>query len=581
MSAIDIFQPYVDFFHKAVDFALQKPLLFAFSSLLTISLTTIYITHNQSIFRIEDLRLQVKTIRRVPYWIPFVGSQVEFSAQSQAWLLAQARKRRAGVFALRLTGQDYIIIASPLLCDAISNSEAISAKAYDDLQIRRFIGHPQITNNVFDRINQAHVDCMTDHSRLQKLTQLLESNTYNFISPSRSWVDQAQWERTADVKPISETPTLAVSALITTLIRDFASHIIFSSMIGNSFLDANADFVTDFFNFSSKYSMFMTGLPYWIAPGLGPPALSREKCLRALDTLVTAIAQELDRSTLGGLGAGLLYDVDAVHPAIRELVRQARQDTTVGFRPRPIACEILEFLWRMIFQTVHSVIWTIIYLSMEGDEHKSALNSVQKELKDVVVIRKAPPNGLPFPDPPSMKFNLVSKYGRAIENQLPVLRATISEVQRLETQLEQYLTVEEDFVLARSSADDEKENQDGSLIAGMAEKYQMWEGDQIYVAYGAANKDSQYWDRPQRFVPSRFLARDEPAKGANAIAMSRGFGLEATEEIMLIVVALLSSFDFSSIEGDKGLNHPGTTFVAGVGVPKRDISVRVTRRPIA
>lgn len=531
---------------------------------LTLILATRARSQAWSTFRAADPDADTRSIQRLPYWFPYFGTTPFLRFRSQSWLLSQSRAYQSGVVALHLSGQDHIVVTSPALQARLSDTTTpVSTRPYGDTRSRRLFNNSQTTEGKSSRISKALQTYSNDNARLAKVTRLLEAHAYNFVSGCESWVDQAQWERSAEVQTLSESPTLSVSASLPTLTRDFSSHIMLSTLLGTSFVEANPGFINDFFVFSGKFSTFMTGLPYWFAPGLGPPALARERCLLVLDGLVTAMVADMDGRSMQGTGAGMLYDLEDVHPAVWDLIKNARLD---GVRTRTMSCEVLEIVWQTTFPAVNMVVWLVIYLFMDGDSNKIALQNIRAELKSVLEVIQPKPTGLPFKDPPRLNFSTDVSSG--LEKNCPIMQGALLEVQRLETELEEYLTVTEDFVL-----------QSGSK--SIHEQFKMKKDDLIYAAYGATNKDGQYWDRPRRFAPSRFILKGadtaEQLSVENRLPKMRSAQHQMLRaDVLCIVAALLAFYDIGSLD-DGGLTYPGSNIVAGIGVPK-DFKSKVTRR---
>ena len=535
---------------------------------LTLILVTRAASQIRSTYRGSNPDSNTRAISRLPHWVPYFGNTPIFFLRSQSWLLGESRACQSGIFALHLSSRDYLVVTSPDLQARLTDpATPVTTNQHDELRSRRFFGNRQVTGIATKRISKAVLAYTTDESRIIKLTRLLESQAYNFISPSESWVDQAQWERTADVTVISGKPTLSVSASLPTLIRDFSSYVMVSTILGTSFVDTNPGFIGDFFIFSYKYATFMTGLPYWVAPGLGPPALARERCLLILDGLVDAIIADLDGKSMQGMGTGMLYDLEDVHPAIWDLIRQARSEGAKE-NIRTISSELLEIIWHMTFSSANMVIWLVLYLSMDGDSNKMALQSINEELKSVVKVVKPEPTGLPIEDAPRLQFS-AAVSGKL--NNCLTLRAALLEIQRLETEAEEYLTVTDDFILQSD------ETGSGS------EKFQLKTGDHIYAAYGATNKDTKFWDRPKRFAPSRYILKEDDDKKEtvnNKLPKTRGEHHSVLRvDVLCIVAALLAFYEIGSLD-DGGLKHPSSKIVAGVGVPK-EFKCKISRRLVA
>lgn len=553
-------------------FFVQNPWASLLQILFTICILTRTLTQFGSSLRSADPKSGTKSIPRLSYWIPFVGSSATFSFRAQDWLLETSRSLESNVFGLRLYGRDYIVVTTPALQELLtSKSSPVTTKDYDNLRSSRFFNNRRVSSATSDRISKSLQMYLADSRRISKFTRLLEVHSYNFISPSKSWVDQAQWERGSDINILKEKPVLTVSASLAKLVRDFSANMILSTLLSTSFVEANANFVEDFFSFSSSYSTFMTGLPYYIAPGLGPPALAREKCLLALDSLVDATTAELDGNSMSGKGTGMLYDLDDLHPAIWNIVKQARTESTVKLDRRVLASEILEVIWNTTFASVNMTLWALVYLFGQDGENKSVLEEIKLEIKKAVEVVKPKPTGLPFEDPPRLKF-VTSKEPTDIEKQCPTLYNSLLEILRLETEQEQYLVTQDDFVLSADAAPDPNSTKKPALLSNVVEKFQLRKGDKIYVPFGANNRDAYYWDRPRRFAPNRYKL----AGGTHPRLSRTRWGFETTSlsESMCILIALLSFYEFENIK------HPGRRIVAGAGVPKGTLRATISRRKL-
>lgn len=556
---------------QILNLIVQNPWASLLQLLLTIFIITQTLTRVRPDLRSAAPKSGTKSIPRLSYWIPFVGNSLSFSFRPQSWLLDISRHLQSNVFGLRLYGRDYIVVTSPALQELVTDSSApFSTRNYDDQRRSRFFSNRGVSSTTSDRISKALNTYLADSSRTSKLARLLEVHSFNFISPSQSWVDQAQWERGSEINILSEKPTLSVSASLLTLARDFSTNMILSTLLSTSFVEANPKFIGDFFHFSSSYSSFMTGLPYYVAPGLGPPALSRERCLLALESLVDAIAAELSGNSMSGKGTGMLYDLDDVNPAIWEVVKQA---STVGKLNRRVsASEVLEVVWNTAFASVNIVLWTLIYFFEKNGENKSLLEEVKIEIKKVAKVEKSKPTGLPFEDPPRLKF--ASKVPNDVEKQCPTLYNALLEVLRLETEPEEYFTVQDNFVLSADAAPDPNSTKKPALLSNVVEKFQLKKGDKVYVPYGATNKDTYYWDRPRRFAPNRYGLAGGTRTQPRLPRMRSGYQFASLSESMCIVIALISFYEFEEVK------HPGTKIVAGVGVPKGDLKATVSRRKL-
>lgn len=547
---------------------------------LCLLLTTCIVTRTFTQFRLSLRRADPKTgtnsIPQIPHWLPYLGNTPLFSVRPQSWLLELSRRCQSSVFGMTLYGRDYIVITSPALQASLTDpSVSVSTKLFEDQRRVRFFDHRYISSAASDRISTAFNSYISDSSRTSKLTRLLETHAYNFISPSKSWVDQSQWERGADIKVLETSPHLLVSASLVTLTRDFSAHMLFSALLGTSFIEANPNFPADFFSFSSKYGTFMTGLPYWIAPGLGPPALARERCLTVLESLVTAISSEVGGRSMSGLGVGMLYDTDDVHPAIWGIIKAAQQKPSNERQTtRALASEVLEVIWNVAFCPVNTVIWTLIHLFGQDGQNQSILAEVRTEIKNMLQILQPQSSGMPFEDPPRLAFGTTEEQNE-LGKMCPKLYGSVLEVLRLRTEPEEYILVEEDVVLSADAPPDPGSTKKPALISNVVEKYQLKKGDNIYAAYGATNNDTYYWDRPRRFAPNRYGLMDgNQGVGMKQPKMRSTHQFDCVPETAFIVMGLLSLYDFE-IQG-----QPSSKVVAGIRIPNSNLKGKVSRRKL-
>lgn len=575
---------------------LEHPWWFLIRLVLTVCLATRGVTGLYARLQPQSNNTQViQPVPRIPYWLPYLGHQLSFSIRSQAWLLGLSQIYKSDIFTLTLSGRKYHVVTSPKifkhLCDPTT---PVTTAPFSQRRSHRFFSNRPVDVSTTTRVAAALRAYENDNSRIGTLCKLLEINTYNLISPSKSWIDQAQWERNADVQVLTSSTKpsqLCVSASLPTLTREFSSHIILSTLLGSSFLESNPSFVNDLFEFGWKYSHFMTGLPYWITPGLGPPALAREKCLIALESLITALMVKVDEQVEHNpAGVGMLYDLESVHPSICNLVRQARQEykntgqekrLSARASTRAIACEVLEVIWFVHFYATNLVVWMLLELFKK--ENGPLLRSVRQEVTSLLQVTKGDFTGLPFEDPPKLRFKRDEGKGTFVGERCPTLQAVLRETSRLRTWSEEYMQAYSDFVIevdgAESGRDDTRSNQP-------KEVFQLRKGEHLYIARGVSGHDPRLWDQPERFDAGRFKLIKNSTPGSDIGKASSGQSLvtgvhnfQNGDEIAYIVAAIVSLYDLETLDGG-GLNEPRSTIIAGMVVSRGAITVKISRRPL-
>lgn len=391
-------------FDGTIAYLLEHPWIFLVQAVLALCLASGVWPRNR-IFRPANKQLGTRSIPHTAHWIPWIGNAFARWLSSNILLDQKARDCQSSVFATTIYGRDYIVLTDENSLEDLLRSGKVKPNWADpDTISRRFFSNSNITAAKIPRKQQMKQIYRDDEGKLDAVASLLRTHAYNLISPAQSWVDQAQWERTSGAKVIDTEPVLTVSASFNVLIRDFSAYILLCPLLGRSFLEANPDFIPDMFRFGLSYGSFMRGLPYWIMPGLGPPAFAREKCLRALDGLVRAITAEHTGQSVVGLGDAVLYDVDEVHQSILYAVRHAREEDSEKPGVRTASTEILEFLFELTHYYVYEILWVLIYSMKSKERSVDVMDTIRKEIKHVVKVIKPPPSGLPFEDPPQLLF---------------------------------------------------------------------------------------------------------------------------------------------------------------------------------
>lgn len=448
-------------------------------------------------------------------------------------------------------GREYIVLTDANSLEDLLRGGKVKPNWPDsDAISRRFFGNSNITAAKISRKQQMKQIYRDDEGKLDAVATLLGTHAYNLISPAQSWVDQAQWERTSGVKVIDTEPMLVVSASFNILIRDFSAYILLCPLLGRSFLEANPDFIPDMFRFGSSYNSFMRGLPYWIMPGLGPPAFAREKCLRALDGLVRAITAEQTGQSVIGLGDAVLYDVDEVHQSILYAVRHAREDSE---KPgiRTASTEILEFLFELTHYYVYEILWVLIYSMKSKEQCVDVMDIIRKEIKQVVKVIKPPPSGLPFEDPPQLLFGKFHRDDFELRAECPRLASIVNRVVKQEAEpLREFEVIADNNVTV------------GQRIEGKSNvRFALKQGDRVLsgLRYTAPGSIEALVGRKKK---------DE-------------LGITNTQRVWIVLTVLISLYDFELLNNSVPPKLSGSNSgFSSVTESRRDLQVKICRQSL-
>lgn len=576
---------------------LEHPWLFLLRLIITICLITRGITGISS--RLQSVQTNkpgVSTIPQVPYWIPFIGHQLSFSLRHQMWLPRLPwSSHKHEIYTITLLGRKTHVIASWNLITALQQPETlVTSASYKQLRSRWFFANHSADEVTATRVSTAISSYVKDKSKVEKLCKILEAETYNLISPSKSRIDQAYWERNADVDVLSPVSAksweLCVAASLPILVQEFASYVILSTLLGSSFLESNPSFVNDLLTFGGKYESFMTGWPYWIMPGLGPPAWAREKCLLALEGLVGAIVADMQNESGGGLS--VLYNVDDVHHSLQDLVHQAWRDNDRAAEKmkrsrramlRMIACETLEVTWLATYDAANMVLWAILDIF----RHADLRTRVCTEASKILQVEKAKSTGLPIDDPPKLNFKIKGRsYFHDIEHSCSDLNGILQLNERIRTWPEAFLDVSEDFILhaidddktsAEKETADQQQQQRQQQIGRTG--FQLKRGDRLYVAYRIGTHELRQWKWPDDLADKFSEIESETELSSRIGNTDRKAFVGQLEQIHYIVAAVVSMYNFEALDGGP-LSESSSTIVAGMEVPSGSFRAKILRRPL-
>lgn len=529
-----------------------------------------------------------QSIITTPYWLPFLGHWLQFAVNDQSWFRHVAKTGQKGTIGLWLLGQKVAVVIS---VDLIRQAHEMSRSRLSDDKFklrrrRRFFGYRgDAVPELFDVFEKATAEFETRSDHLIRMARLLEQNTPNFVTGTKSLVDQEMWERGAAVEASDEYSDICFANL-QVLVRDFSSHIILTALLGTAFVQANDDFVANFGKFSREYHRFMTGWPYWIMPGLGPPAGAREKCLRALEEFVQEV-QDADENKAGKSAAyDDLSDVNHTIWTFIQDMKSAQAGLKLVISPRNIAGMLLELVWKKIWYSHLITFWILVRLHQK--DGVSNLNVCREEAKKVLQVTEPQRFNSIFSEPPKLKYNddIVRMIHEHVDKIL-ILKAAMLEVVRLDTEMEEWYEASDTVVLTEHMV--AKSSQSSSVIW----QYLIKSGETVYLASAALNRDEEIWTAGAgSFLPRRWLTTLSNAYGeTGGVAHStlQAMAMEHVQqqaqrvgvrEVLLLVTAILSLFELRATHDGHDLQPRWTTIVAGVRLSRQNVRARIVRRDL-
>lgn len=235
------------------------------------------------------------------------------------------------------------------------------------------------------------------------------------------------------------------------------------------------------------------------------------------------------------------------------------------------------------------VFWMILRICSTPD----LLERIRTEIAPHASVQ-TPETASRFPEPKRLKLD-----AEGLSRSCPLLQACYLEALRLHSGSMTVKQVQKDVVVIESAADNR---------SGQAQTYVLEAGSYVDICHELHQSDARYFERPEQFVPERFLTSGEdgltvkdhtltPYGGGNCkLCPSRRVDwrrsqcskltppqaicpgkLYAATETIIFVAGLLTCWDIQPL-GTKGWQIPANQAVPGVYRPVKDIRILMRAR---
>ena len=405
---------------------------------------------------------------------------------------------------------------------------------------------------------------------LPRTTEAVEDMTVNLVSFNRGFIDQAPWERKANVVIPSGSSDVAEVDLYP-LIRDFVGHIACNILMGEDFQKNNPDILADLWTLDAKLMVLMGGVPGWL-PGLRDATAAR---IRIVDAVVGHHQAILDM--LAGKDAGPLYSDDLLSDCSRVMVERAKAYHAAGVDIKTMSAGDGSILWAMMVNANQVIFWLLFH----AYSSPTLLADLRAEISPYVKVEPIQ-SQLSVKPPPKVTIDI-----KALQHSCPLFQASFLETMRVNTLSTSTKTILEPFSITESPSD--------AQIQGyqVPRTYEFRRPqDILWVAHAVHQKDPRYWTEPLSFQPKRFFADDfESARqqgklgvdyktmkvwgGGPSMCKGKGF---AEGEVAVFAAAILTLWDVEKVgDGGKWVD-PGRKTGGGTAQPINNIRVRLSRR---
>lgn len=210
-------------------------------------------------------------------------------------------------------------------------------------------------------------------------------------------------------------------------------------------------------------------------------------------------------------------------------------------------------MFEMTNYYVLETVWVIIYLSSREAESTGDTELCLDEIKQFVKVVKPPPSGLPYEDPPQLKFNNTSKLGSEFEAKCPVISSTVKDALKFTTQsLVEFRATMGKILSPDTTAEDKPKH-----------KFEIKQGDHILSGIKYA-------------TPGDLAAL---GKGENKLNPD----IEHEERVWVLLAALLSLYKFDSDSGISSVSSISSSShgFSSITEPYRNMQASISRRAIA
>ncbi|KAK5001256.1 hypothetical protein LTR66_000033 [Elasticomyces elasticus] len=519
----------------------------------------------------KESKSDATTVPLLPYWLPILGHLPNMALMPDKLLRGARSGFPSGIFALNFGGTTHNIIFSPSLGTALLGQKpAIAAhEQVSKYMMNAVFGFPK---SQFVRYDAAVEEILKAYRLLLSepyLGQLvattastLKESVRDWVTGSRSVVDQMLWERNAGAESvISDTGETTVEASLLTLTRDFIGSVASPSLFGTAFVSNNPEILSDLWTLDSGFLLIATGLPRWLPiPRLTRAHIARQRLLRAIETFEMAMDKDAD-----GEDVAIEYgDLSDVSQLIRTRVGIYRKH---GFNVRARAACELALMWATNANANALVFWMLNRIYAD----KALLAMVRKEIEPYVKAVR-PRMEFPIAEPTRLETFDVD----ALNSKCPLLKSCYIECLRLDCAPWSLKKVEQDFVLQ-----DRDKNSQGAWL--------LRKGSYAHVAHDLHSTDPRYFDSPDEWRAHRHIKLDEkgersadmgtirPYGGGSSMCKGRAF---AQRECLMFTAAIVAMWDVEPARGREQWEMPRPKKATGVYATKDDVRVRISRRKL-
>lgn len=493
-----------------------------------------------------------RRIQLIPYWIPVWRHWANIIWSGEGWLKSIRDASITNIFAYSLTGTKHNVILSPtLLEDTLKNKEAFKEA---DLHTRTI---PRNAFLLLRRSKNQYLQLRPDISEtlsneifrgpalsgiLSSALKILSDSLPDLISFNSSIVDQAAWERVADMDLTDGTEEAECD--LYALLNEFFCHAIIPPLIGAQLYESYQLLASDLGTINQSFWMLALGFPRWIPiPGLPGASYARKRLLHNLGEYFKEISRpgplaKPKEPEDDGSVSGSEEETDAETPTPLTALNDLLTQHNVPIQTRAVIT--LELLLTIVSEAVPLAFWTLVHIystspstttkaeNGEGDTDSDLppMTHILQETRKWAEATQPPSIHPAFPAPPQIAFGSPALLSQ--ERSFPYLRSCIQEGRRLYDAKITTLKLEKEIVVTETG------------IAGAGEqKWNLEKGSYLDVGMSEIliNSSSANHLDVQKFKHDRFI-HSTPSRNPSTSHISSSVSTLTTPLLLALISGL-------------------------------------------
>jgi cytochrome P450 len=540
---------------------LLPAIVFVFSTLLLIVAATRLLSgHPSEYVKSKD----AQTVWMLPYWMPVVGHGFSFLYDPFS-LMSKARDQSLhGIFALNLGTTTHNIISDPNLVKGVMRQKE-SAVQFQPMAwtiVQRLFGIPSSSKAKYDAVWEELTSISARTlmkepylgNMLKRTIRGLEENIPQMVSFMDSPIDQQPWERRANATLISPSE---VGINLMSVMRDMMGHVSVPALFGRAYLENYPDILHDVYDMDYGMMWFLMGLPRWTPiPSATKAHLARARVSQSLNAFHRALDSVADgKATDSSWG-----DLDDVSELIMKRHALCKEK---GFAVEERGD--ISILWAMVANANLLVFWLLLHILATPGLVKKLRVEIEPYAK---VSKPVSINGIS--EAPKLEL---SHDGLA--KKCPLFKSTYLEALRVTSQPWSVRQVATDVVIS------------GDERTGDWTAYLLKAGEYVTVPHDIHMRDPKYFEEPEKFIPERFLVKNEDGTLGVEIGTIRPYGggpsmcqgrIFAERECLSLVAGVLAFWDIEPADPAARWKIPAQIKATAVSLPAHETRVRIKRR---